>query len=154
MPFTRLVDRRLVVNPGSVGMPYGRPGGHYALLRDGAVTLARVEIDVAAAIAEIVANSAYPDRAAWADEYLNARASDADAIAAFGPRDGRLPRLNEALPGRPAPAGGSRRRMVAETIRSGAYGCRNHTPGAGRPSASPGAAASRVPCPGLPHGQP
>lgn len=29
-PFTRLVDRRLVVNPGSVGMPYGRVGalGH------------------------------------------------------------------------------------------------------------------------------
>ena len=24
MPFARLVDRRLVVNPGSVGMPYGR----------------------------------------------------------------------------------------------------------------------------------
>jgi hypothetical protein len=72
-------------------MPYGRPGGHYALLRDGAVTLARAEIDVAAAIAAVVAGSAYPDRAAWADEYLNARASDADAIAAFGPRDGRRP---------------------------------------------------------------
>ncbi|WP_308290929.1 metallophosphoesterase family protein [Micromonospora sp. RL09-050-HVF-A] len=30
MPFTRLVDRRLVINPGSVGMPYGGPGrtGH------------------------------------------------------------------------------------------------------------------------------
>src|SRR5690606_18245064 len=26
MPYQRLVDRRLVVNPGSVGMPYGRPG--------------------------------------------------------------------------------------------------------------------------------
>lgn len=26
MPFMRLVDRRLVINPGSIGMPYGRPG--------------------------------------------------------------------------------------------------------------------------------
>ena len=37
MPFVRLVDRRLVVNPGSVGMPYGRPGGAWALLRGGQV---------------------------------------------------------------------------------------------------------------------
>jgi predicted phosphodiesterase len=89
MPFTRLVDRRLVVNPGSIGMPYGRPGGHYALLADGDVSLRRVEIDVDAAIAAVVAGSAYPDRAAWADSYLRAEASDVDAIAAFGPRDGR-----------------------------------------------------------------
>ena len=27
MPFVRLVARRLVVNAGSIGMPYGRPGG-------------------------------------------------------------------------------------------------------------------------------
>jgi predicted phosphodiesterase len=89
MPFARLVDRRLVVNPGSVGMPYGRAGGHWALLKDGGVSLRRVEIDVDAAIAAVVAGSAYPDRAAWADDYLRATASDADAIAAFGPRDGR-----------------------------------------------------------------
>jgi predicted phosphodiesterase len=89
MPFTRLVDRRLVVNPGSVGMPYGRPGGRWALLKHGDVSLRRVEIDVDAAIAAVVAGSTYPDRAAWADEYLRAQASDADAIAAFGPRDGR-----------------------------------------------------------------
>ena len=37
MPFVRLVDRRLVINPGSVGMPYGGAGAHWALLRDGAV---------------------------------------------------------------------------------------------------------------------
>jgi predicted phosphodiesterase len=89
MPFTRLVDRRLVVNPGSVGMPYGRPGGHWALLAGGGVTLRRTEIDVEAAIAAVVAGSSYPDRAAWADEYIRAQASDADAVAAFGPRDGR-----------------------------------------------------------------
>jgi predicted phosphodiesterase len=89
MPFTRLVDRRLVVNPGSIGMPYGRPGGHWALLKDGDVALHRVDIDVDAAVAAVVAGSAYPDAAAWADEYIRAQASDADAVAAFGPRDGR-----------------------------------------------------------------
>ena len=89
MPFTRLVDRRLVINPGSIGMPYGRPGGHWALLENGAASLRRVEIDVDAAVAAVVAGSAYPDRAAWAGDYLRAQASDADAIRAFGPRDGR-----------------------------------------------------------------
>ncbi|MDQ2852737.1 MAG: metallophosphatase family protein, partial [Actinomycetota bacterium] len=35
MPFVRMVDRRLVINSGSIGMPYGWPGGAWALLRDG-----------------------------------------------------------------------------------------------------------------------
>jgi predicted phosphodiesterase len=89
MPFVRLVDRRLVVNPGSIGMPYGRPGGSWALLADGQVSLRHTRIDVAAAIAATVAGSAYPDREAWAAEYVGALNSDADAITAFGPRDGR-----------------------------------------------------------------
>ena len=59
-PFTRLVDRRLVVNPGSVGMPYGRVGGAWALLRDGQVSLRHTLIDPQAVCARIVAESAYP----------------------------------------------------------------------------------------------
>jgi len=89
MPFARLVDGRLVVNPGSIGMPYGRAGGHWALLRDGDVSLRRVIINVDAAVAAVVAHSTYPGRAEWADYYLRARSSDASAVAAFGPRDGR-----------------------------------------------------------------
>jgi putative phosphoesterase len=89
MPFVRLVDRRLVVNSGSVGMPYGRAGGAWALLRDGQVSLRHTEIDVDATVAEVVAGSTYPDRQAWADEYVRSANSDADAVAAFGPRDGR-----------------------------------------------------------------
>ena len=89
MPFVRLVDRRLVVNPGSIGMPYGRPGGHWALLRDGAVTLRRTIIDVDRAVADVVAGSTYPERQAWADEYVRAVNSDAEALTVFGPRDGR-----------------------------------------------------------------
>lgn len=89
MPFTRLVDRRLVINPGSVGMPYGRAGGHWALLDNGGVTMRRTEIDVDAAIARVVAESDYPDRQAWADYYLRSTSSDASALTTFAPRDGR-----------------------------------------------------------------
>ncbi len=92
MPFVRLVDRRLVVNPGSVGMPYGRAGGAYAVLRDGGVSLMSATVDVDAAVEAVVAGSTYPDRRAWAEEYVRALNSDADAVRAFGPRDGRSPR--------------------------------------------------------------
>lgn len=90
MPFLRLVDRRLVVNPGSVGMPYGAAGGHWALLTgDGAVSLRVTRFDPDAACARVAAESSYPDAAAWADEYIRSANSDADALRAFGPRDGR-----------------------------------------------------------------
>ena len=89
MPFVRLVDRRLVVNPGSVGMPYGRVGGAWALLRDGQVALRHTEVDVDAVCERVVAESAYPDARAWVDEYVRGEHSDAVALTVFGPRDGR-----------------------------------------------------------------
>lgn len=70
-------------------MPYGRPGGHWALLREGAATLHRTPIDIEAACSRVVAESAYPDRQEWADYYLRARAGDADALTAFAAREGR-----------------------------------------------------------------
>ncbi|WP_428963225.1 metallophosphoesterase family protein [Micromonospora fluostatini] len=88
MPFTRLVDRRLVVNPGSVGMPYGGPGAYWALLGPG-VQLRRTDFDVAAACARVAAESTYPEAATWAEVYLRSRHSDAEALAVFAPRDGR-----------------------------------------------------------------
>jgi predicted phosphodiesterase len=88
MPFVRLAHRRLVVNPGSVGMPYGQSGAHWALLGPG-VQLRRTPYDLDTAAARIVAESDYPDAAAWADYFVYARASDADALRVFGPRDGR-----------------------------------------------------------------
>ncbi|WP_412539299.1 metallophosphoesterase family protein [Longispora sp. K20-0274] len=88
MPYARLAHGRLVVNPGSVGMPYGRAGAHWALLGPGAA-LRVTRFDVDAAVARISAESDYPDAAAWADYYVRSRASDADALDAFGPRDGR-----------------------------------------------------------------
>ncbi|WP_354642782.1 metallophosphoesterase family protein [Kitasatospora camelliae] len=88
MPYVRLAHGRLVVNPGSVGMPYGRPGAHWALLGPG-VELRRTVFDTAAAADRLVRECDWPGIAEWADHYLNARAGDAEALAAFGPRDGR-----------------------------------------------------------------
>jgi predicted phosphodiesterase len=89
MPFTRLANTRQIINPGSIGMPYGRPGAHWAVLNAGTVEMRLTSYDLEAACAEITAESSYPDVARWADYFLYARATDADALAAFGPRDGR-----------------------------------------------------------------
>jgi predicted phosphodiesterase len=89
MPFTRLANRRQIINPGSVGMPYGRAGAHWALLAGGAVTMRRTAYDAEAACALVTAQSSYPDVAEWADYFLHARASDAEALARMAPRDGR-----------------------------------------------------------------
>ena len=88
MPFTRLAHGRLVINPGSVGMPYGGPGAHWALLGPGA-ELRCTAFDLDVACARIAAESGFPQARAWADYFVRARATDAEALAAFGPRDGR-----------------------------------------------------------------
>lgn len=89
MPFQRLVDRRLVVNPGSVGMPYGQPGPHWALLRDGVVQLRRTQVDPEWLARRTTESSGFPGVAGWADDYVRSVASDAEAVTVFGPRDGR-----------------------------------------------------------------
>ena len=89
MPFQRLVAGRLVVNPGSVGLPYGRPGAHWAVLAHGAVTMGRTLIDLRALVAEVAARSALPGVATWAEEHIGRPATDLEALAVFGPRDGR-----------------------------------------------------------------
>jgi predicted phosphodiesterase len=93
MPFVRLADRRLVVNPGSVGMPYGGAGAHWALLDgdgDGdGVSMRRTRFDIDAACARIAAESSYPQAREFADYFVRSKASDADALRVFGPRDGR-----------------------------------------------------------------
>ncbi|KOU36503.1 metallophosphoesterase family protein [Streptomyces sp. WM6378] len=88
MPFVRLAHGRLVVNPGSIGMPYGRAGAHWALLGPG-VELRSTTFDAEAAITQVTQDSSYPEIAEWADYFLHARATDADALEAFAPRDGR-----------------------------------------------------------------
>lgn len=88
MPFVRLAHGRLVINPGSIGMSYGRTGAHWALLGPG-VELRTTNLDIQSAITRISEDSSYPGITEWADYFLHARASDADALAAFAPRDGR-----------------------------------------------------------------
>lgn len=89
MPFLRTIGGRVVVNPGSVGMPYGNPGAHWALLSGSSIALRRTEFDYEAACEQIAAQSAFPTALAWAREYVRAENSDVDALVAFGPRDGR-----------------------------------------------------------------
>jgi uncharacterized protein YndB with AHSA1/START domain len=70
-------------------MPYGRTGGAWALLRDGQICLRQTEMDLDAVCARVVAESGYPGRQGWVDEYVRGRHSDVAALEAFGPRDGR-----------------------------------------------------------------
>ncbi|GAA4954241.1 metallophosphoesterase family protein [Actinoplanes utahensis] len=89
MPFLRLVDGRLVVNPGSVGLPYGRRGSHWAILSAGIVSMGRTLIDPGVLAREVVGASALPGVADWVRQNLVDPAGDVEAIATFGPRDGR-----------------------------------------------------------------
>src|SRR5580692_11757646 len=82
MPFVRLAHRRQIINPGSVGMPYGRAGAHWALLSAGSVSLRRSEFDLRQARADLCRLSSFPGVAGWADYFLFSRASDAEALTA------------------------------------------------------------------------
>ncbi len=83
MPFTRLADRRTIVNAGSVGMPYGTTGAQWALLAGGAVALRRTEFDREAACAAIEAECTFPDIAEWTGFFVRNPPSDAEALATF-----------------------------------------------------------------------
>ena len=86
MPFARQVDRRLVVNAGSVGMPYGAPGPSWALLTPDGVQLRRAPLDATKAADRIISESKYPGREEWVAEYLLSTYSDTEALEAFRPR--------------------------------------------------------------------
>jgi len=81
MPFDRLHDRRRVVNPGSVSMPYGHAGAAWALLGPG-VELRRTPYDSAAAAARLAAGP-WPRAAWWAETFVLQQASDAEALEVF-----------------------------------------------------------------------
>ncbi len=90
MPFQRLVDRRRVINPGSIGMPFGGAGAHWVRLRaDGVIETHVTPVDVCRALASLAATSSDPDVLEWARPYLVGEISDRDAIEKFGPKDGR-----------------------------------------------------------------
>jgi predicted phosphodiesterase len=81
MPFDRLTGGRRVLNPGSVGMPYGHPGAGWALLGPD-VTLRQTRYDAEAA-AEVIRASGYAGAQTWAAEYVVNHYSDTDALEAF-----------------------------------------------------------------------
>ncbi len=89
MPFARLVDRRWVLNSGSVGMPYGSPGVPWALLTDTGVQLRSTSADPDALADEVVETCSFPDIGVWADTYIRHPPSDIAAVEAFAPRDTR-----------------------------------------------------------------
>jgi putative phosphoesterase len=62
-PYIVEVDGKLVVNPGSVGLPRdGDPRASYAVIEDGEVTLKRIEYPVEETV-RVVAESALPETA-------------------------------------------------------------------------------------------
>ena len=68
MQFDRMIGRTRVVNAGSVGMPFGDPGAHWALLGPG-VELRRTPYDQARAAARIQATQ-YPEAGDYANRYV------------------------------------------------------------------------------------
>jgi hypothetical protein len=69
-------------------MPYGRTGAHWAIVGPG-VELRTTNFDIEAAVTQVGQDSSYPEIAEWAEYFLHARATDADAFETFAPRDGR-----------------------------------------------------------------
>ncbi|MGW5053528.1 hypothetical protein [Actinokineospora sp. NPDC004072] len=82
MPFARIAHGRMVVNPGSVGMPYGRSGAHWALLGPG-VDLRCTGFDIVAACDVIIRVCEFPGITGWVDAVLRHPATDAEALAHF-----------------------------------------------------------------------
>jgi len=82
MPFDRLADTRRVINPGSVGMPYGHAGAAWALLGPD-VVLRRTDYDTEAAAATLAASASDLPDIEFIAGNVRASASDADALAAF-----------------------------------------------------------------------
>jgi len=82
MPFDRLADTRRVVNPGSVGLPYGHPGAAWALLGPD-VVLRRTAYDTGAAAAALSASASDLPGIEFITANVRASASDAEALAAF-----------------------------------------------------------------------
>lgn len=89
MPFVRLIDRRWVVNSGSVGMPYGSRGIPWALLTGTGIQLRSTSLEAGVVAEAVTRDSEYPDIEQWVQDYILQPASDADALRAFAANDGR-----------------------------------------------------------------
>lgn len=86
MPFDRMVSGVRVINPGSVGMPFGEPGAHWALLGPG-VDMRHTDYDREAAAARI-RRSAWPDAEEFARSNVLTAPSAEEAFAYFRAKGG------------------------------------------------------------------
>lgn len=81
MQFDRTIGPVRVVNAGSVGMPYGRPGARWLLLGP-QVEFRRTDYDLAQA-AEQIRRTGYPQAQDFADNNVLSRPSEAEALQTF-----------------------------------------------------------------------
>lgn len=95
MQYQRKVGGSLIVNAGSVGMPYGPPGAFWALLGPG-VSLRHTSYNFAGA-AETIRGCPYPDGDAFADDHILRPPSAAEAIEVLETEAERRARSNSAF---------------------------------------------------------
>jgi predicted phosphodiesterase len=81
MQFDRAVGGVRLINAGSVGMPYGRPGAYWLLLGPD-VRPMRTEYDLERA-AGLVRETAYPQAEEFASRHVLSPASEEEALALF-----------------------------------------------------------------------
>jgi putative phosphoesterase len=81
MQFDRIVDGVRIVNPGSVGMPYGEPGAYWALLGQD-IEFRRTDYDRESAAARI-GKSSWPDAPGFARDNMLSVPSAAEAMDFF-----------------------------------------------------------------------
>jgi putative phosphoesterase len=81
MQFDRSVDGVRLINAGSVGMPFGRPGAYWLLLGPG-VQLMRTEYDLERN-AELVQATSYPQAAEFASRHVLNPQSEQEALTLF-----------------------------------------------------------------------
>jgi predicted phosphodiesterase len=82
MAFDRTVGAVRVVNAGSVGMPFGRPGAYWLLLGPQGLELRRTDYDLERAAARIRA-TAYPQAQAFADTNVRRPPEEAAMLQMF-----------------------------------------------------------------------
>jgi diadenosine tetraphosphatase ApaH/serine/threonine PP2A family protein phosphatase len=81
MQFDRMIGKTRVVNAGSVGMPFGKPGAHWLLLGPG-VQLRHTSYDLALA-ADRIRGTDYPDAEDFAARYVLTPPSEEDMLQVF-----------------------------------------------------------------------
>jgi putative phosphoesterase len=86
MQFDRRVDDVRIVNAGSVGMPFGKPGACWLLLEPAGATLRRTTYDLAAAAARI-RRTPYPDAEEFASRFVLDPPSEETMLAVYAKFD-------------------------------------------------------------------